>query len=170
MLKLRDRKLLLYLLFIFAAFSVVGWCTEVIFRSFCRHHLVLPGFLTGPYCPIYGFGMMAAILFCNHKSRWVSFLEILVLCSVLEYAVSFFFERVFHRLLWDYSRMPFSIGSRVCLLFSIIWGFCGVLILKEAEPYIHRFYMKHRRTADALAETVLVMIVLDTMINVVERI
>lgn len=165
--KIRGRNLLPYLLFLFVIFSVAGWSVEVAFRSGCSRELVIPGFLTGPYCPIYGFGMASVLLLCNHKNKWISFWRIMVLCSGLEYMVSYFFEMTCHRLLWDYSGLPFSVGSRVCLLFSLVWGFFGVVMLREVEPHLHRFYIRHRRTADALAEAVLLVIILDTAIKIV---
>ena len=162
-----DRMMVLYLVFLFVTISVAGWCIEVPFRSlFCRK-LVIPGFLYGPYCPIYGFGVVAVTLFCNHKKKWVSFLETFVLASVLEYVVSFVFETIFHRLLWDYSMIPFSIGTRVSPLFSLIWGFFGVLMLKEAEPRIRRFYMEHRKPADIAAATGLAVLAADAVVSVI---
>lgn len=68
-----DRMMVLYLVFLFVTISVAGWCIEVPFRSlFCRK-LVIPGFLYGPYCPIYGFGVVAVTLFCNHKKKEMGF-------------------------------------------------------------------------------------------------
>lgn len=165
--KTHDRMILLYLVFLFVAISIAGWCIEVPFRSlFCRK-LIIPGFLTGPYCPIYGFGMVAVTLFCNHKKKWVSFLEIFVLASLLEYVVSAVFERVFHVLLWDYSMIPFSIGTRVSPLFSLIWGFFGVLMLTEVEPRLRRFYMEHRNPANVAAVTGAAVIAADAVANVI---
>lgn len=165
--KTHDRMILLYLVFLFVAISIAGWCIEVPFRSlFCRK-LIIPGFLTGPYCPIYGFGVVAVTLFCNHKKKWVSFLEIFVLASLLEYVVSAVFERVFHVLLWDYSMIPFSIGTRVSPLFSLIWGFFGVLMLTEVEPRLRRFYMEHRNPANVAAVTGAAVIAADAVANVI---
>lgn len=165
--KTHDRMLLLYLVFLFVTISVAGWCIEVPFRSvFCRK-LIIPGFLTGPYCPIYGFGVVAVTLFCNHKKKWVSFLEIFVLASLLEYVVSAVFERVFHVLLWDYSMIPLSIGTRVSPLFSLIWGFFGVLVLTEVEPRIRQFYMGHRKPANIAAAAGAAVIAADAVVNMI---
>ncbi|EET61523.1 hypothetical protein BRYFOR_06698 [Marvinbryantia formatexigens DSM 14469] len=164
--KTHGKIMLLYLVFLFVTISVAGWCAEVAFRSvFCRK-LVIPGFLYGPYCPIYGFGVVAVTLFCNHKKKWVSFLEIFVLASLLEYVVSFTFERVFHVLLWDYSMIPFSIGTRVSPLFSLIWGFFGVIALTEVEPRMRQLYQNHRNVADIGAVAGLSVIAADAVIKV----
>ena len=47
--------LFLTLAFLFLIGSVLGWGLEVIFRRFfSAHHWVNPGFLVGPYLPLYG--------------------------------------------------------------------------------------------------------------------
>lgn len=47
--------LFLMLAFLFCIGSVLGWGLEVIFRRFfSAHHWVNPGFLVGPYLPLYG--------------------------------------------------------------------------------------------------------------------
>ena len=47
--------LFLTLAFLFCIGSVLGWGLEVIFRRFfSAHHWVNPGFLVGPYLPLYG--------------------------------------------------------------------------------------------------------------------
>ena len=44
------------MLFEFIIFSTTGWILEVIYRSLNNKKIVNPGFLTGPYLPIYGIG------------------------------------------------------------------------------------------------------------------
>ena len=67
----------------------------------------------------------------------------------------------------DYSMIPFSIGTRVSPLFSLIWGFFGVLMLKEAEPRIRQFYMDHRKPADIAATTGLAVIAADAVVSAI---
>jgi len=45
--------------FLFFAGSMLGWCTEVVFRRlFTAKKWINPGLLTGPYLPLYGFGLV----------------------------------------------------------------------------------------------------------------
>ena len=50
-------------LFFFLTYSFLGWCAEVCFCSINTGKFVNRGFLNGPLCPIYGFGMVALIFF-----------------------------------------------------------------------------------------------------------
>lgn len=56
----------LILAFLFAAGCLLGWCIEVLFRRFSPQNKtrqwINPGFLTGPYLPLYGFGLCALYL------------------------------------------------------------------------------------------------------------
>ena len=50
--------------FMFSVGSVMGWGLEVLFRKFFSaanpgHKWINPGFLNGPYLPLYGFGLCA---------------------------------------------------------------------------------------------------------------
>ena len=41
----------------FLIYSFLGWCVEVIFHALTFGKVINRGFLNGPVCPIYGFGM-----------------------------------------------------------------------------------------------------------------
>ena len=43
----------------FLIYSCLGWCLEVVYAAVTTGKLVNRGFLNGPVCPIYGFGMAA---------------------------------------------------------------------------------------------------------------
>ena len=53
--------------FSFFFFSISEWIIEVAYRSAKNNHLVNPGFLKGPYLPIYGFGGLLRYLL--HMAR-----------------------------------------------------------------------------------------------------
>ena len=42
----------------FFIFAFLGWCSEVAFAAVRDRHFVNRGFLNGPLCPIYGFGVV----------------------------------------------------------------------------------------------------------------
>ena len=63
--------LILNFIFIFYIGSTIGWVVELIFRRIVHGKWVNPGFLIGPYLPIYGFGLCALtgiyLIFYNLK-------------------------------------------------------------------------------------------------------
>lgn len=44
------------------AYAFAGWCMEVILKYRQYHRFINRGFLTGPVCPIYGFGAVLITL------------------------------------------------------------------------------------------------------------
>ena len=43
-------------------FSILGWIMEVTLKFIQYHRFINRGFLIGPYCPIYGFGVVGVTI------------------------------------------------------------------------------------------------------------
>lgn len=130
---------------IFLIYAFLGWCCEVAFAAVNKGKFVNRGFLNGPVCPIYGFGMLIVVL-CLWSLRdkpFLLFLGSAALTTALEFVTGFVLERFFHDKWWDYSDMPFNIKGYVCLKFTILWGLAASFIIGA----IHRFiYMLIEKT------------------------
>ena len=124
----------------FFVYGFLGWCTEVAFAAFKEHRFVNRGFLNGPLCPIYGFGVSLVVVFLTPYRSNLLFLYIasVILVTVLEGVTGWALDKIFHNKWWDYSRMPLNIGGYVCLLFSLIWGAACVVIMDLIHPFIHK--------------------------------
>jgi uncharacterized membrane protein len=122
----------------FIIYSFMGWCLETIYATTNKKEFVNRGFLHGPFCPIYGFGCLSIIVFLKpiETNYFFLFLGSVVLTSFIEYITGFFLETAFNSTWWDYSDKPFNLHGRICLSFSIIWGFISIFILKVIHPYI----------------------------------
>ena len=46
----------------FLIYSCIGWCLEVTFHAVSLGLVINRGFLNGPVCPVYGFGMLLLYL------------------------------------------------------------------------------------------------------------
>lgn len=127
-----------YLFQCFFIYAFLGWCTEVAFAACKEHRFVNRGFLNGPICPVYGFGVVAVIHFLTplRYSLPLLYLGSTVLVSAIEWLTGFILEKVFHNKWWDYSNMPLNLNGYVCLLFSLIWGVFCVFIVDVFHPMI----------------------------------
>lgn len=128
----------------FFIYAFLGWATEVVFAACARGVFENRGFLNGPVCPIYGFGVVIVVFLLEplKENFWVLFLGSVVLTSVLELITGFLMEKIFHHRWWDYSRMPLNIGGYVCLAFSLIWGLACVFLIDIVHPSI-AFFVNH---------------------------
>lgn len=123
---------------LFLIYSLIGWCVEVLYAAMTTGKLISRGFLSGPYCPIYGVGMLLIIvLLCPLRHNLIFlFLAALFITSALEYLTGVLLDVVFEQRWWDYSSMPFNIQGFICLKFSILWGLGCVFIIRIIHPYI----------------------------------
>lgn len=130
--------LLLRLLLMFYIYAFLGWCVEVAFAACYEGRFVNRGFLNGPICPIYGFGVLGVVLLLRPLSGNLPllFLGSVAVTTLIEFMTGFVLEKVFHSRWWDYSDMPLNIGGYVCLLFSLLWGVACLLVLKLVHPLI----------------------------------
>ena len=46
----------------FLIYSVLGWMTEVAYHGVTQGKVINRGFLNGPVCPVYGFGVLAVFM------------------------------------------------------------------------------------------------------------
>ena len=123
---------------IFFIYAFLCWCTEVSYAALQTGKFVNRGFLNGPVCPIYGFGVVIIIACLTplKKDLLLLFLGSVVLTSLLELATGFVLEKLFHQRWWDYSNDPFNLGGYICLKFSIAWGFACLFVVDILHPTV----------------------------------
>lgn len=127
-------RMFLWLLF----YSFAGWVYESILCSITERKWVNRGFLYGPLCPIYGSGAILILLALGRLTNpLVLFLSGMALCSILEYAVSWLMEKLFHARWWDYSHMRFQLNGRICLLGAVVFGAFAVALVLWIHPAVY---------------------------------
>lgn len=128
-----------YLLEIFYIYSFIGWVLEVAYSAVKTNKFVNRGFLNGPVCPAYGVSVVAMTFFLKqwNKNLLLLFLGCLLIEILVEYTTGFLLEKITHVKWWDYSDQPFHLQGRVCLVYSLIWGFCGMICVKLNEFIIN---------------------------------
>lgn len=139
------------LAFLFSVGSLVGWCLEVVYRRFFSDNnpervWLNPGFLTGPYLPLYGFGLTALYLIASLESCqliaspfWnkIALFAFMALCmTVIEYLAGLLCIHVFKVKLWDYSDCWGNVQGIICPLFSFFWAVLGAVYYFLVHPYV----------------------------------
>lgn len=124
----------------FIIYSFIGWCLEVFDKFFEFKRFINRGFLVGPICPIYGYGVLFILLIIGNTSHDLLsvFLKSIFICSVLEYFTSFIMEKLFKARWWDYSKYKFNINGRICLETMLPFGILGCLVVYIIHPYVIR--------------------------------
>ena len=126
------------LLWFFFFYAFLGWCTEVCYAATVTGKFVNRGFLNGPWCPVYGFGVVI-VLTCLEPLQGnlpLLFLGSVALTSALEWLTGFLLEKLFHQRWWDYSSEPFNLGGYICLRFSLAWGLACLFVVELLHPTV----------------------------------
>ena len=136
----------------FIVYSFLGWVTEVIFHAVVVGKILNRGFLNGPVCPVYGFGMLSVLAVSNAAeesgiltlrsdetdamSMLIVFFGGMVLATSVELIAGWLLDICFHMRWWDYSDKPFNFRGYICLGFSVLWGIGITLIVYVLHPVI----------------------------------
>ena len=101
---------------VFIIGSVIGYVLEMIVGLVQNGHFVSrQGLLIGPFIQVYGLGLVTYYLVISKikdKNNVKIFILSMILGGVIEYLFSFFQEKLFGTISWDYSNLPFNINGR----------------------------------------------------------
>lgn len=141
----------LTLAFLFFIGSTMGWGLEVLYRRLAGHRWVNPGFLTGPYLPLYGFSLVVLYLlasleaYIHIEAAWLRKILLFVVMAAAITIVEYIAGRIFivrmKIQLWDYSDRFGNIQGIICPQFSFYWMVLSALY----------YFLIHPRILDALA-------------------
>ncbi|NLA33506.1 MAG: putative ABC transporter permease [Tenericutes bacterium] len=130
------------LFLLFMIYSILGWLMEITYVSFCEKRFTYNrGVLIGPYCPIYGIGVITIILFLNkyYEDAFVLFIMATIVCSIIEYITSYLLEKVYNARWWDYSKKRYHINGRICLSNALAFGVASLVVMYVIHPFIINF-------------------------------
>lgn len=129
---------------LFFIYAFLGWVSEVIFAACKTGKFVNRGFLLGPICPIYGFGVLTVLSLLEPVKGIppLAFVLSVIITSALELLTGAVLQAVFHERFWDYSDEKFNIGGYICLSFSLVWGFACMAVLYIVHPMIFAILKK----------------------------
>ena len=130
---------------LFVIGSLLGWVIELFFRRFVSQKKWMnPGFLTGPYLPIYGFGVTVLYGVSNIplgiESQALDIVVRVVMIGVgmtlIEFIAGLIFIKGFKIKLWDYSNRKGNIMGIICPIFSLAWLAVGSLYYFLLNPVL----------------------------------
>lgn len=128
----------------FIIYAFFGWCLEVVYQAVEHGEFINRGFLNGPYCPIYGFGV---ILVCGaldpiKGNIIVLYFGAVIMTTTLEFITGFLLEKIFRQKWWDYTNERFNLKGYICLKFSLLWGVACLVTVRLIHPLVTAFLEK----------------------------
>ncbi|MCQ2801309.1 MAG: putative ABC transporter permease [Bacilli bacterium] len=163
---------------LFVVGSLLGYIIEVIYkRVISKKKWTNPGFLKGPYLPIYGFGTIVLyeissilINLLNVPKPLEVIIVILtfgVLLTFLELLSGFIFLKRFNLRLWDYSKRRLNLNGLICLRYSVYWTILGVGYFYLLHPLfisLTNFSISNQYVSLIVA-MIMICILIDTFIS-----
>lgn len=142
--------LFLVIMFLFFAGSLIGWGIEIVWRKFFsknnpEHRWINPGFLTGPYIPLYGFCLTILfvlsfidVTFIENKiiRQTVLFIFMALCITLIEYIAGLIFIKGMKIKLWDYSKNRGNIQGIICPLYTFFWYILSAVYYFLIHPKI----------------------------------
>lgn len=138
-------KYLVIIATLFVIGSLFGWVLELFFRRFVSQKKWMnPGFLMGPYLPIYGFGVVILYGVSNINLGITNqivdiIVRILIIglgMTLIEFIGGLIFIKGLKIKLWDYSNCKGNIMGIICPLYSFMWLLVGSLYYFLINPFL----------------------------------
>lgn len=116
----------------------VGYLLELFYRRIRHGKWINPGFLVGPFLPLYGVGTLLLYGICElgrtafPDTVWGQILLLLLITFAMtaaELVTGLIFSEGLKVRLWDYSALWGNFRGIICPLFSLIWGLVGAFYL-----------------------------------------
>lgn len=158
------------IIYYFAIYSFLGWVLEFLYVSYRSKKFVDVGFLFGPFCPIYGVGVVSIIIFLQPfaQTPLYFFIGVIVMTSSIEYLTGTILEAIFKTNWWNYSKQRFNLNGKICLKFSIYWGFLALFIFYFVHPYIHSFMLYlFQKTSYIFPIIFLAYLIIDSVFSII---
>ena len=159
-------QIFLMILFLFIIGCMAGWVLELLFRRFfTAKRWVNPGFMKGPWLPLYGFGVVIMFIFSwvcvGFFPETIKFYNPLgelfetsydsgptvydlipislmwVGMILLEFIAGLIFIKGFKVRLWDYTNVKGNIMGIICPLFSFLWLVVAVVFYYGINPILY---------------------------------
>lgn len=132
----------IFLIFIIGC--IIGFLYESILSVFQTGSFInKQELIFGPFAPVYGFGaVLFLVVLKNIKNSFVIFIVSGISGGILEYLYSFFQEKYFGTISWDYSNFTTNVDGRTTIIYCIGWGLLGLVYIKWIYPALSNIIEK----------------------------
>lgn len=138
---------LMDMLLLFAVGSVLGVAVETVYICLATGRLESRrGMVCGPFNQVYGLGAVLLTTLLGPlagESRLALFLGSAVLGGLFEALCSFFQEKAYGTVSWEYSGQRLSLlGGRTSVTYMLFWGVLGSFYIRVLHPWLFGLFGK----------------------------
>lgn len=134
--------------FTFMLGSFIGFLNENIITLIKGRFILRQGLIYEPLIPVYGIGAIFFYLIyqkiiCEQRKKFVNIVFVFIvgfmLGGTIEYMCSYFQEKLFGTISWNYSYLKYNLNGRTSLLHACFWGLLGIIFYYLFLPIIQKF-------------------------------
>lgn len=132
-------RIMLYIIMLFLIYSFAGCLLEMIYCTLLNlKYESRKCMLIGMLCPVYGIGALSILGFTApfRGSKTAVFIIGAIAATLAEYITDMFYKEILHVEFWNYSNRFLNINGRVCLTYTVLWGFLSLGLVYYAHPKI----------------------------------
>ena len=117
---------------IFFVWSFLAWMAETAVATFKEKDFKNRGFVSGPFCFIYGFTGVLLTVFLQElqQNTFFLFLGCCVIATAVEWYAGKLLARMKQKKWWDYSGKRWNFDGYICLQYSLLWGLLGFFVVR----------------------------------------
>lgn len=125
----------------FFIYSFCGWAMECVVIRIQLKRWENRGFAKLPFCVIYGFGVLIAmVLFMPIKDNIIAvYIAGCIGATIFEYLTAMVMIRLFGEVWWNYDHLRFNYKGILCLQSTLGWGFLAVFVFFVLNNMIESF-------------------------------
>ncbi len=132
---------MLYLFWIFLAYSFFGWLGETVIVSIEKKKFVNRGILNSPLSISYGIvAVILTFIYFRQEEIHIIFFAGLIIGTLVQWIAGHVIEKIYHRKWWDYTGLPWNLDGYICLYASLGWGVLGLLSKFFINPILSKTF------------------------------
>lgn len=123
-------------------YSFSGWITETVFATWKEKIYRNRGFVSGPFCYVYGISGVILTIFLNDLTHrpFFLFLGSMIIATTIEWFTGKTLERMKQKKWWDYSDKKWNLDGYICLQYSLLWGALGWIAIRYTNGLVLNLY------------------------------
>ncbi len=148
----------------FFIYSFCGWAMECVVIRLQLKRWENRGFAKLPFCVIYGFGVLIAmVLFMPIKDNIIAvYIAGCVGATIFEYLTAMAMIKLFGEVWWNYDHLRFNYKGILCLQSTLGWGLLAVFVFFVLNNVIENFA---RMISPAVANVIGIILILSYILD-----
>lgn len=127
---------------LFFAYSFLAWLAETVVVTIKVRNFRNRGFLSGPFCFLYGItGVLLAVFLQDlRKDAFFLFTGSMAVATAVQWFGGKTLERIRQKKWWDYAGKRWNLDGYVCLQYSLLWGLLGFAAVRYGNAIVLGIY------------------------------